>query len=183
MPPAFNLSQDQTLQFISLANLLWSAGKTLAELNYFNFVSNSLIETVHLRLPCGKLRRIATFIKCPHLSVVSIFKDRGYCPATTKGRLRRQMQQHRNEIMGGQKKAVKLMTRASRRAAGLALQVIDLQEENFRPGQSLRNGRIWADAFPGRRSCLPSGRRCQKGRGTGVARRACPRTAASRRRG
>jgi hypothetical protein len=58
--------------------------------------------------PARRSAGLRLLIKCPHLSVVSFVKDRGYRPATTKGHLRREMRQHRNEIMRGQKKAVKL---------------------------------------------------------------------------
>lgn len=73
MPPAFNLSQDQTLQF-NLLFSLFTSGRSLSESD-LNFRSNlTSVRALHYLLASGS-KSAASSIKRPHLSAVCLLKN------------------------------------------------------------------------------------------------------------
>lgn len=73
MPPAFNLSQDQTLQF-NLLFSLFTSGRSLSESD-LNFRSNlTSVRALHYLLASGS-KSAAPSIKRPHLSAVCLLKN------------------------------------------------------------------------------------------------------------
>ena len=73
MPPAFNLSQDQTLQF-NLLFSLFTSGRSLSESD-LNFRSNlTSVRALYYLLASGS-KSAAPSIKRPHLSAVCLLKN------------------------------------------------------------------------------------------------------------
>src|SRR4030095_11414051 len=110
MPPAFNLSQDQTLQFdtvclITLAGI-WRSFDFLIPCVSTNDLSSA--RSIAVRL----FDLVAPFIKRPHLSAVSFLKNKTPVACTFDSAAWRESR--RGEIMRSSENAVKQQRRPER---------------------------------------------------------------------